>query len=207
MLYKSCPFLIKVVYPYYCSSEKGGFSFIASSSWLLLLFPLFKVLVPQSCNPMDCSPPGSSVNGILQARMLEWVTLPSSRGSSPPRDQTRVSSMSSRFFTTEPQGSLCFHSYQWVNWPLREVTFQVSSMVSGWDGIWPQVFSFHPDTNMWIETIHPLIYTLVTNVYHYYCIWDFHGGSDGKEPACNAGDPGLIHGSGRSPGERNGNPL
>ena len=35
----------------------------------------------------------------------------------------------------------------------------------------------------------------------------FPGSSDGKEPACNAGDPGLIPGSGRSPGERNGNPL
>ena len=34
------------------------------------------------CNPMDCSPPGSSVHGILQARILEWVAMPSSRGSS-----------------------------------------------------------------------------------------------------------------------------
>ena len=38
------------------------------------------------CDPMDCSPPGSSVHGILQARILEWVDIPSSRGSSPPRD-------------------------------------------------------------------------------------------------------------------------
>ena len=128
----------------------------------MLLFPLFKVLVAQSCptlcNPIDYSPRGPSVNGILQARMLEWIGLPSSRGSSPPRDQTHVSSIAGRFFTTEPQGSLCFHSYQLVNRPLREVTFQVSSIVSGWDGIWPQVFSFHPDTNMWIETIHPVVY-------------------------------------------------
>ena len=44
----------------------------------------------QSCltlyDPMDCSPPGSSVHGILQARILEWLAMPSSRGSSPPRD-------------------------------------------------------------------------------------------------------------------------
>ena len=40
------------------------------------------------CNPMDCSPPGSSVHGILQARILEWVAMSSSRGSSPLRDQT-----------------------------------------------------------------------------------------------------------------------
>ena len=39
------------------------------------------------CDPMDCSPPGSSVHGILQARILEWVAMPSSRGSSQPRDQ------------------------------------------------------------------------------------------------------------------------
>ena len=40
---------------------------------------------------MDGSPPGFSVRGILQARILEWVAMPSSRGSSQPRDQTRVS--------------------------------------------------------------------------------------------------------------------
>ena len=48
----------------------------------------------QSCltlyDPMDCSPPGSSVHGILQARILKWVALPSFRGSSQPRDQTQV---------------------------------------------------------------------------------------------------------------------
>ena len=48
------------------------------------------VLVTQSfptlCNPMDCSPPGSSVHEILQARILEWVAMPSSRGSSQPRE-------------------------------------------------------------------------------------------------------------------------
>ena len=40
------------------------------------------------CNPMDCSPPSSSVCGISQARILEWVAISSSRGSSRPRDQT-----------------------------------------------------------------------------------------------------------------------
>ena len=47
------------------------------------------------CDPMDCSPPGSSVPGILQARILEWVAMPSSRGSSQPRDWTHVSCISS----------------------------------------------------------------------------------------------------------------
>ena len=43
---------------------------------------------------MDCSPPGSSVHGILQVRILEWVAVPSLRGSSQPRDQTHVSHVS-----------------------------------------------------------------------------------------------------------------
>ena len=62
-----------------------------------------QVLVAQSCptlrNPMDCSPPGSSVHGILQARILEWVAIPFFRGSSQPRGRTRVSHIVDRFFT------------------------------------------------------------------------------------------------------------
>ena len=56
-------------------------------------------LCPTLFKPVDCSPPGSSVQGILQARILEWVALPSSRGSSRPRDQTQVSCIAGRFFT------------------------------------------------------------------------------------------------------------
>ena len=52
---------------------------------------------------MDCSPPGSSVHGILQARILESVAIPFSRGSSQPRNQTIVSYwLAGRFFSTEP---------------------------------------------------------------------------------------------------------
>ena len=43
------------------------------------------------CNPMDYSPPGSSVHGIVQASILEWVVISSSRGSSQPKDQTHIS--------------------------------------------------------------------------------------------------------------------
>ena len=69
-----------------------------------------KVLVTQSglslCSPMDCSPPGSSVRGILQARILEWVSMPSSRGSSRPRDRTQVSCIAGGFFNPlSQQGS------------------------------------------------------------------------------------------------------
>ena len=49
---------------------------------------------PTLCGPMGCSPPGSSVHGIFQARVLAWVVLSSSRGSSRPRDQTHTSCIS-----------------------------------------------------------------------------------------------------------------
>ena len=51
------------------------------------------------CGPMDCSPPGSSVHGIFQARILEWVAISFSRGSSQPRDRTQVSCIAGGFFT------------------------------------------------------------------------------------------------------------
>ena len=51
------------------------------------------------CNPVDCSPPGSSVHGILQARMLERLAVAFSRGSSWPRDRTQVSCNAGGFFT------------------------------------------------------------------------------------------------------------
>ena len=54
---------------------------------------------PTHCDPVDCSPPGSSVHGVLQARILEWVAISFSRGSSQPRDQAEVSCLAGRFFT------------------------------------------------------------------------------------------------------------
>ena len=51
------------------------------------------------CDPVNYGPPGSSVHWILQARMLEWIAMPSSRGSSQPRDQTQVCCIAGRFFT------------------------------------------------------------------------------------------------------------
>ena len=50
------------------------------------------------CDPMDCSLPGSSVHGLLQATVLEWVAISFSRESSQPRDQTWVSCIAGRFF-------------------------------------------------------------------------------------------------------------
>ena len=56
-------------------------------------------VVSDSLRPHGLSPPGSSVHGILQARILEWVAIPFSRGSSWSRDQTQVSCIVGRFFT------------------------------------------------------------------------------------------------------------
>ena len=61
-----------------------------------------KVLVtpsrPTLCNPMDCSLPASSVHEVLQARIMEWVTIPFSRGSSWPQGQTQISCIVDGFF-------------------------------------------------------------------------------------------------------------
>ena len=68
---------------------------ILSVALEIQLFKIFMRVHAQSlqlcqtlCNPMDCSSPSSSVNGILQVRILQWVALPFSRGSSRPRDKT-----------------------------------------------------------------------------------------------------------------------
>ena len=56
-------------------------------------------LCPTLCYLTDCSPPGSSVQGILQARILKWLDIPFTRGSSLPRDRTQVSYIAGSFFT------------------------------------------------------------------------------------------------------------
>ena len=70
---------------------------------MVLIEVVLKVLVAQLCpilcDPMDCSPLGSSVHRILQARILGWVVIPFSRASSRPRDQSQVSCLAGRFFT------------------------------------------------------------------------------------------------------------
>ena len=73
------------------------------------------VLVVQSCptlcNPMDCSWPGSSIHGILQARILEWVVMPFSRGLSQPRDQPTSPALQADSLPSElPGKSLPYHT-------------------------------------------------------------------------------------------------
>ena len=64
---------------------------------------------PILCNPVDCSPPCSSVHGIFQARVLEWVAISFSRGFSLPRDRTQVSRIVSKtLYRLSHQGSHYF---------------------------------------------------------------------------------------------------
>ena len=90
-------------------------------------------LVSQSyltlCCPMDCSPLDSSVHGISQARILEWVAMPSSRGSSRPRDQTQLSCIAGRFFTdgATREALTCSH---------RERIFFKGRTARGHGGVW-----------------------------------------------------------------------
>ena len=76
---------------------------MVTESLLFYVLWKWKELFVQSnltlCDTVDCSLPDSSVHGILQARILEWVAMPSSRGSSWLRDQTQVSCITDRFFT------------------------------------------------------------------------------------------------------------
>ena len=78
-----------------------------------------KVHVAQSCltlcNPVDCGLPGSSVNGILQIRILEWVAYPFPRGSSQPRNRTRVSCVAGRFFTSLATGDAWVNKMWYIN--------------------------------------------------------------------------------------------
>ena len=68
---------------------------------------------PTVCDPMDCSPPGSSLHGISQARIVEWIAIPFSRGSLQPRDQTQFFRTAGGSFTSwvKREGSSCIQLY------------------------------------------------------------------------------------------------
>ena len=83
-------------------------------------------------DPMDCSLPGSSVHGIFQARILEWVAIAFSRGSSRPRDWNRVSCIVDRHFTVsinssnEYSGLISFR-IDWFDFLTVQVIFKILS--------------------------------------------------------------------------------
>ena len=70
---------------------------------------------PTLCDPKDCSPQGSSIHGIFQAKVLELVAISFSRGSSWPRNQTQVSHIAGRFFTIWATGEAPWRLKRYVN--------------------------------------------------------------------------------------------
>ena len=89
-----------------------------STSYLFYYIVKVAQSCPILCDPMDCSLPGSSVHGILQTRILEWVVIPFSRRSSQPRDQTHVSCIAGWFFTIWATREALFHSSVYVPIPI-----------------------------------------------------------------------------------------
>ena len=138
----------------------------------------------QSCptlwDPMDYSPPGSSVHGILQARTLEWVAVPSSRRSSRPRNWTQVSCIACRFFTTQShQGSpsskrlhqsslsgvFCMH-LEFSSYMSKQFSCFPSPVLSIHDEWTLQVlFLFFPSSSRSISLLSPLVLMTGVNLY------------------------------------------
>ena len=81
------PFLVSILY----NQAVVVSTFLSSVGHSVLCCAKSLQSCPTLCNPRDCSLPGSSVLGILQARILEWDAMPSSKGSSQPKDRTHVS--------------------------------------------------------------------------------------------------------------------
>ena len=94
-----CHALLQGIFPTQGSNQVfsivGKFFYHLSQQWTSEVAQLCPIL----CNPMDYSPPGFSIHGIFQARVLEWVAISFSRGSSWPRDRTQVSCIAGRCFT------------------------------------------------------------------------------------------------------------
>ena len=105
--------------------------------WLISLC-LVAQTYPTLCDPMDCHPRGSSVHGILQARVLKWVSMPSSRRSSRATDQTQVSRIAGGFFTVQATRKAClfsllfFKAREDLGFPGGSVVKNLPSMQETW---------------------------------------------------------------------------
>ena len=150
------------------------------------------MLVAQSCltfcDPMDCSPSGFSVHGLLQARILEWVVIPFSTGSSQPRDQTWVSCIARGSFTI---------------WSTKEAPIKWDSNKDmehqGW-GKLPQLVIF-----LWVQKPQEgdgLYLTVWSLKKHGYSNKGLPRGFSGIESTCDIRGMGLIPELGRSPRRR-----
>ena len=130
-----------------------------------------------------CSLPGSSVHGIFQARVLEWIAILKSRDITLP---TKFHLVKAMVFPVV--------MYRCDSWDYKE-----SWAPKNWC-FWTVVLEKTLESPLDCKEIQPVHPKGDQS-------WIFPGGSDGKASVYNAGDPGSIPGSGRSPGEGNGNPL
>ena len=120
-------------------------------------------LCPTLCNPMDCSPSGPSVREVSQARILEWVAISSSKGSSPPRDQIQISYVRSPFLQKS------FPTAPWYSYKLPESKYCINSLLC----------LQYPAGMTWEGAIRVFA-------------WAFPGGPVDKNPPANAGEMGSI---------------
>ena len=163
---------------------------------------------------MDCSSLGFSVCGILQARILQWVAISFCRGSSRPRDQTRVSCTAGRIFTVwatrEDPFVIAPGSYHYDSHLITRGAglINVTVLVSGWARL---LNSILPDSWVWDLKYHPLVPPREGSMLIFFnsqvALEGFLGGSLVENQLVNARDAGSIPGLGRSPGEGNRNPL
>ena len=136
---------------------------------------------PTLCDPKDRRPPGSSVQGISQEKVLEWVAISYSRGSSQLRDKTWVSCIG-RWICHLRSPLLCqllFKSCSQQNW-VKIVDVPHSRNASNFVFICVLLSPLH-----WLPCIHKATVVLV-NCISVSC--GFPGGSEGKDSACNTGD-------------------
>ena len=149
-------------------------------------------LCPTHCDPTDCSSPGSSVHGILWARILEWVSVSSSRGSSQPRDQTQVSLIAGGFSTVwttreRPFLSIKFSANMWVD------SVAGTKRMEGWGNVAAQSNSscFYLILNLLFDYDHAQ--SLISNlgrslrvriilIYSLSCVWLFCDPMDYSPP-------------------------
>ena len=114
---------------------KGEFP--ASSTWCVCVHTQSLQACPTLWAPMDCSPPGSSVHGILQTRILEWVAMPFSGASPPPSDQTHVSCgccTAGWFFTSEPPGKpRHWCGISWILFRVNLFQHHLDLSLEGWE--------------------------------------------------------------------------
>ena len=113
------------------------------------------------CDPVDCSPPGSSVHGTVQARIQEWVAISFSRGSSWPRDPTQVSCMQADSLLSEPPGK----PKEVVSAIIGVVTNFTPEKNLPWIQLsWPDKSAVHVAYSLWRDT--NLLWSAILALHH-----------------------------------------